>query len=598
MIRRAEICRAVLSVATLATVGVLIANVAGCKCVGDRKGKATPTAQPSTDDPVPVRGDGTIKLVVLLVIDQLPSWTFTRDAGQLKGGLGRLLSQSVYYPDAEIPYANTYTAPGHASMATGASPRTNGILANAWMRAGTDAVVAATADPKYPLYDANAKVAGTKLPDRGASSVALKVEGVADVLSREKPAAKSVAIGLKQRATILVLGKRPSRAVWYEPAQAAMTTSTFYGEYPAWVEAFNRENPMADRFSETWTISDHEFLKRYLGSDDDGIGEGRGAGLDTTFPHDITGASNKPKAVRMMPGSIKYLFDAAEAAIDGEKLGQRGERDLLAVTVSTHDYVGHFWGQESWERFDSLRQIDAALDQFLTKLDGLYGTDGYVVVVTSDHGAVPLVELSQKRGRVARRIGFGELVAAVSSGLESVLGKSKNNTGLWVAGYAANSVYLSREFFAKPEPLRAKAIRAATASLAAVDNVALAAPTIELSSDLGGDCTKAPTAMARLACESIQPEESGHLTVLPDRYSLFQSPSYMTGTGHGTPSAECRQVPILVSAPGLPARTEPDRVSFLQLAPTLSSFLDITPPAAAHLGLLPLEPDTPGATPH
>ena len=269
---------------------------AGCRCAPDESPGGSSSGSGSE---VPE-----LKLVVVLVIDQLPSWTFTRDAGQLDGGIARLLRESVYFPEVNLPYANTYTAPGHAAIATGAGPNQTGILANGWIRGEKRAYLPATFDPSYPIYDMSAAgLAGDlkTLAGSGASPVTQRLDGIVDVLAREKPHARSVVVGLKQRAAILMLGNRPTRAAWYEAEQVAMTSSTFYGEPPAWLTEFNRNNVIPQRFGQVWAVDDGPFLRRYTGLDDDAPGEGAGMGLLTTFPHSVEKSVKAPWAFRMMP---------------------------------------------------------------------------------------------------------------------------------------------------------------------------------------------------------------------------------------------------------------------------------------------------------
>ena len=114
---------------------------------------------------------------------------------------------------------------------------------------------------------------------------------------------------------------------------------------------------------------------------------------------------------------------------------------------------------------------------------------------------------------------------------------------------------------------------------------------VELTSKLAGDCSRHKDELPRLLCESIHLEETGAITAVPDRYSLFQSPAYVTGTGHGTPSIECRQVPVLVRVPGVAPMRSMQRANFYQVAPTVSALLSISNPIKQAAAALPLEPD-------
>lgn len=559
---------------------LLCGALASCK--RDRALHSTPPVETAPVS-APARAD--LKLVVLVVVDQLPSWTFTRDAHHLEGGLARLLRESVYFPVAEYPYASTYTAPGHAAIGTGAPPSASGILANGWFRREDGSYLGATDDPEHPVFVIGEDPEGHLARDaaEGGSPATLRVEGIADALAREHPEARTVSVSLKQRAAILMTGRRPHLAVWYEPRQEAMTTSRFYAdEPPAWLEALARDKPVSDRIAEKWDVEDHDFLEGHTEGEDDSPGEGENLGFDTCFPHTLGECEWPAKAIRATPAGVELLFDTARAALEAEELGKRGVTDLLAISVSSHDYAGHYWGQESWERFDILRRTDRALGELLSDLDRRFGADGYAVVVTSDHGAVPMIERSARTGYPARRVTYRSLLDAAQKGMEQHLGP-----GRWVLGYAANSIYLSPTFRQAPEDKRRAALDAAAAALRAVPGVGFAAPTDRVA----GDCDRHRELLPRLVCASAHPEASGEIVLVPDRYSLFIEARFRTGTGHGTPSPECREVPLLVKRPGVEPRRASERVSVLQVAPTLAELLGVAPPKAATEEALPLRPE-------
>lgn len=564
--------------------------VLACAATGCKRNEGTAGATPVESGPsiaaARAPAPDPLKLVVIVVIDQLPSWSFTRDAEHLGGGLGRLVRESVFFPEADYPFANTYTAVGHAAIGTGAPPSVSGIIANGWYRRDLERFWGATDDPDYPVFvmspDESGELAAAAA--EGAAPTALRVDGLADQLARERPRARTISIGLKQRAAVLQTGRRPDLAIWYEAPQQAMTTGRFYAKAPPpWLVAFNREQPLTSRLGSTWDVEDDDFLLEHCGAPDDSPGEGANVGFDTSFPHPLADL-DPAKALRATPAGVELLFDTARAAIAGEKLGGRGVTDLLAITVSSHDYAGHYWGQESWERFDILRHVDRVLGEFMAHLDETVGKDGYAMVLTSDHGAVPLIERSTVSGLPARRIHVPKVLAAADSALDRVLGK-----GDWVIGKGANSIYLAPRFSSQPENKKKQALDAAVGALRAIDGVSFAAATAELA----GDCDRHEDENARLLCNSIHPGATGELMVIPDRYSIFIEPRFPTGTGHGTPSPECRLVPVLVKAPGIEPRRASEPVTVLQVAPTIAKLLGIDPPPAATEPPLPLRPAAP-----
>jgi hypothetical protein len=159
-----------------------------------------------------------VRLVVLIVIDQFPSWAFAKQKALFTGGIARLLREGALVPDAELPYASTFTAAGHATISTGAPPRVSGTAGNYWFRRAEGRDHPAEYDGDAPVFIVGEKYGTAEVTsDDGASSRALRVGGVADVLhAATNGAGKSIAVSLKSRAACLVAGKQPDLAIWYE----------------------------------------------------------------------------------------------------------------------------------------------------------------------------------------------------------------------------------------------------------------------------------------------------------------------------------------------------------------------------------------------
>jgi hypothetical protein len=546
----------------------LLAAAACGKKERDRKegGGAAPPAA----DAAPV-DDGRLRLVVVVVIDQLPSWSFDPMREHLTGGLGRLLREGTYFVDGQLPYGNTFTASGHAAIATGAPPAVTGIVANDWHRPGDPGPRGSAEDPDSPLLGPNPSVA----QEHGRSSKWLQVEGVADVLERETGGrAHTVALSLKDRSAILVLGKRPDLALWWDPYQTAMITSRFYAErVPAWATVMRGERTLAAcLLEETWTPNDPALLARLSACGDDQAGEGGNDEFGRTFPHELPRVPQPAKALLNTPFGTELLLETAAAAIDGEKLGQDGVTDLLGVSISSHDYAGHGWGQESWERYDVLLDIDRRLGGFLDTLDQKVGRGRWAVLLTSDHGALPLVERQLKAGVKVYRLSKLDVATALDKAARRAIGAR----GPWVRGLTGNMVHTSAAFTALPEAKKKKGMAAMIAAAKKIPGIGFAVETGELV----GDCSRHQDEHRQRACRSIPPDMVDNIYVQPVAGSQYAG-DHPWGAGHGCDSPQERTVPILVLAPGRTARRVETPVSLLQVAPTVSALLSIPPPPAA-----------------
>jgi predicted AlkP superfamily pyrophosphatase or phosphodiesterase len=527
----------------------LLATAASCGSDGEseRLASAAPSKQRAG-----------VPLVVVLIVDQLPSWSFDAALPSLSGGLGRLVARGVHYPSAELPFAGTFTASGHASIGTGAAPAVHGILANEWHRESGERALGATIDRRDMTL---------------RSSSQLAVDGVADVLERQtRGKSRTVSISLKDRAAILATGRRPDVAVWYDPEAAAMVTSRFYTDQPpTWLRQLESDRPPSRYFRAEWRPGDRRQLVRLSGSADDQPGEMGDHGLDATFPHSLAKVHSPNEAILYTPFGTEVLFDAVDAAVRGERLGTDEVPDLLSISVSSHDFAGHGWGQESWERVDVLLRLDQRIAAFLDHLDRTVGAGRYAVVMTSDHGATRLVERQQAAGAPVHRIEKPVIRAAAERAAEKVLG-----AGPWVRGVSGNLVHVVPAFAEQPESQRSAAIREMVAALRTIPGMGMVAAT----ADLAGDCKRHPEPIHRMACLSLPDAPLGPIMTLPAEGSeIGGTPSF--GAGHGGPSIDERTVPVVILAPGrAPARRD-QPVSLLRVAPTISALLGIPPPPAA-----------------
>ncbi len=532
----------------------------------------------------------------MVVIDQLPSWSFERQRDQLTGGIARMLREGAYFPRAEYPYAVTFTAPGHATLATGVTPSQSGILANHWYDRSLGRTVEVAVDPDCKDFvleprDAkpdghdpsdpegtlpDGKAAAADRSDRGArpatwstaspgtSARYLLVDGLAERLRAAGGA--SATVGIKSRAVVHLLGRRPDAAVWFDARHLAMTTSTCYGDtLPPWLARFNAEHPAAQHLEHPWAPADLPTLARLTGIEDDTPGESTALGFDRSFPHSLKDG----RALKRTPAADVLTVDVAIAVREALALGQHEHPDLLGITFSAHDYAGHLWGPESWERFDVLRSVDRELGRLLQALDeqGLR----YTVVLTSDHGATPLVEHSRAQGHAARRV-YLEQIEAVAEAAAAKAGGIKDA----VLSVDASTLYLSPEVLARPEAEREAIDAAIVEAVAKIDGIAIAGR----RDALVGDCD-AREGLEALACRSLHPKRSGEIYFGAEPRHVVGEAKYTTGTGHGSPAEHDRIVPLLVMGPGIEPGAREQRVLTPQVAVTVAKELGLELPLSS-----------------
>ena len=501
---------------------------------------------------------------MLVVVDQLPSWSFERDRAQFHGGFARLLRDGAYVRAADIPYASTTTAPGHAAIATGAAPNVTGIIGNGWFRRAEGSDRGAEYDP-----DAEPLVVGAPLDhtpmtsDLGASGRALRVDGLADSLRvATSGRAHSLSIAFKARTACMMTGRRPDLAVWFEAAAGGMTTSRAYaGETPAWLVQLATSSPASRYLGARWEPRDAELLARVTGGPDDAPGEGGEHGFGATFPHALASSKEPARALALTPFSDEIVLTAVAAAIDGMELGKDDTTDLLAIGFSAHDLVGHNWGPDSWEQLDLTMRLDDGLGRLFDTLDRRLGKDRWAVVLTSDHGVTPMPDTHPG----TRRIPPAEIERAADQAIAA-----HARAGKWVERLTSNNLYLAHAVSELPN--RDEVLDAAVDAIAKLPNIGGAWRTDKLA----GNCA-ARAGLERMVCLSIVPDDSGEIFVVPARGSVISGATF--GTGHDAPFDDNTKVPILVMAPGLSPQMATG--SLLQVAPTLAALLNIPAPEAS-----------------
>jgi arylsulfatase A-like enzyme len=313
---------------------------------------------------------GKPKLIVIIVIDQFRGDYLNRDRAEFKGrGFRLFMDQGAWFTDCYYDYANTKTAPGHATIGTGAYTDGHGIESNEWWdtsRSDTKKV-SAVEDERYQLVDIPASSVPADAPGAsstaakflvGASPLNLRASTLGDELRlATQGRAKVFGVSLKDRAAILPPGQSANGAFWIDNASGQFTTSTYYMEHlPEWARAFNASGRRAQAEREANAEGTKQFFN----------------------------------LVGKTPAANSYEFDFAKALINGEKLGQRGVTDLVTISLSANDIQGHQFGPDSDSEEHMIVALDQQFDQFFSWLDQTVGLNNVWLALTADHGVAPV----------------------------------------------------------------------------------------------------------------------------------------------------------------------------------------------------------------
>src|SRR5262245_14708016 len=333
----------------------------------------------AAQDPAPVPAATTAaaarpRLVVICSIDQLARWVFDAALPHFAadGGFRRLLDQGISFPNCAYRHACTETGPGHATIGTGVDARVHGISKNEWWDTQARRTVycvgdpAAAALPEFPL-------------GKGRGPGRLLVPTLGDLLKQHDAACKVVSISHKDRSAILMAGARADAVLWFENGAGSFVTNATWGNAASqWLLDFAATRP-ADRFF-GWTWERSAGDDAYAGLDDDRKFEmAHSSGGKRTLPVKVVGGRlDEPGApfyleAFLSPIADEVVLDATLAALRGAGLGQDDTPDLLCVSFSATDTVGHFFCPDGVEARDTLLRVDRLLARLLRELDERVG---------------------------------------------------------------------------------------------------------------------------------------------------------------------------------------------------------------------------------
>jgi hypothetical protein len=537
---------------------------------------------------------GPPRLAVLLIFDQLRG-DYPERWGMLfgPGGFRRFTEEGSWFRECHYPYASTYTGPGHATLATGASPNRHGIVGNDWYDRHDRTSVYCATTPGYERVSETPPKTQAK-SGVGGSPLRLKSPTLADAFRNRHPGCHVVSLSMKDRGAILPAGGStqdgtrapapPLRTAcfWFDTHEGLFVTSTFYDGPRPWVNAFNRDRKrFIERFrGKVWdrlATVDYDY---YVGPDDV---EGESSPFGSrTFPHrldDGKRATGKGYSyydtLYTSPMGNDVLLDLTLAAIEGEALGTRDVPDLLCVSFSCNDTVGHAWGPDSHEVLDCTLRTDRLLRRLFEGLDARVGKGRYVVVLSADHGVCPLPAVARARGWEARYVAEKELTQAAEDFLQAAFPGSPAGTALEPVGDKGEFMR-NDSFYLRPEWLKARMVpqervEELLAGWARTRQPIASAYT--RSQLLNGP---PPDLLGVQVQRSFHPERSGDVMLVLKPYHFTWDG--ITGTTHGSPYPYDTHVPLMVYGPSIPHRNHWVRVSPEAAAVILCRAFDVPPP--------------------
>lgn len=530
------------------------------------------------------------RLILLIVVDQF-RYDYLERFGDLFGpnGLRRLLKDGASWTQSNYDHFPTYTAPGHATMMTGAYPAESGIIGNEWPDRTTGKRITSVSDDTVKLLGGGSNDAGSS-PKRLMSST------IGDELRlATNDRSKVIGISVKDRSAILPAGRHANAAYWFSTTSGRMVSSSYYfNELPAWVVNFNNMRPADKFFGAKWErlLGEPEYIKRAGSDSPPWENVSKSTGDTNAFPHVITGGATGPgpvfyDALDYSPFSNDLLVSFSEQAIVNENLGQDDDTDVLTVSFSADDYVGHRFGPYSQEAMDITLRVDRQIATLLDFVQSKVGLSNALVVMTADHGASPIPEhaiaLGLGGGRVKMEDIMGTIRAALTARYNSQ-NRSPDPTADYI--YKENVAGTTRDTFINGSIyLNYAALKRDGISTDEVEQVigraALTIPGVArffTRSQLQRGAVSFTDPIERRVLHGFYPARSGDVILLAEPYKYLAET--ITAT-HGSAYAYDTNVPTIIMGAGVtPGRyNEPAAPS--DIAPTLAAILGITPPSGS-----------------
>lgn len=492
------------------------------------------------------------KLVVALVIDQLRYDYLVRFRPFFVAGGFNLLLGGANFIDCRYDYATTATCPGHATLFTGAYPNIHGIIGNDWYDKRRYRRVYCVEDPDTQL------VGGSVGP--GFSPRKLMGDTIGDELHLATDfQSKVISISLKDRASVIPGGHTANAAYWYDALTGRFVTSTYYmTALPAWVTAFDAPPPARAYCGRAW-----EALP-----ETPGVG-GQVFKTFSSAPGETCPDSKFLGWLNATPYMNQIELNFALDSVKSERLGQGPATDLLAVSLSVNDYVGHGYGPYSPEVADTTIRTDRYLADFFKGLDQLVGLDNVWIALSADHGVAPTPKFSVEHHLSGPKAPPLAVDAAVERALSKAFGQDR-----WVQDMDETYISLNSFTLEKHRVEVARAERIAAEAASSVPGVRTAFTRTQL---LEGPLPYSP--LARKASNSFNEKRSGDVFLVPDPYAATIPPG--ATSEHGAPWNYDAQVPLIFWGKAFKPGTYAIPCQPIDFAPTLAAALRLTQPSGA-----------------
>ena len=521
----------------------------------------------SNEIPLKTVDDTPPKLVVGIIVDQMRYDYLTRFYNRYgEGGFKRMVNEGFTMRNNHFNYIPTFTGPGHSSVFTGTTPKYHGIIGNNWYDKESKKMV-------YCAGDDTVNPVGTEHSAGKMSPHRMKTTTFTDqnrLFTQMR--GKTIGVSLKDRGSILPAGHTANAAYWFHGAdEGRWISSSFYMEQlPVWVSDFNASKK-ADSYLKSWNTLYPVGTYRESGLDENDF-EGGFSGKETaTFPYELNTLKDSNGGydiLKATPYGNSLTADFAMAAIKGEDLGKDEVTDVLTLSFSSTDYVGHNFGVNSKEIEDTYLRLDQDLERFFNFLDQEVGQGDYTVFLTADHGAI---DVPSYLGSLGIPSGYLDN-RATKSRFEEFVKSRIDSTGL-IENISNDQIFLNRM---KIDSLGLNLITVQEQmvnELIGYDHIdkVYSAHTMSTNDFNSG--------IEELLQNGYNQKRSGDLLMVPDASFISY---HKTGSTHGSGFNYDTHVPLLFFGKGVRHGSTFQKTKIVDVAPTISAIMGISLPNASN----------------
>ena len=517
---------------------------------------------------IPVKATDTKpKLVVGIVVDQM-RWDYVnkfKSFFKTQNGFLKMMNQGASCNNNLISYLPTVTACGHTAVYTGSTPAIHGITGNSWYDNIQQRMV-------YCVEDNSVQAVGIENSSAGKMSpLNVWTTTIGDELKLATNfKSKVFGISLKDRGAIIPAGHSADGAFWYDSKSGNFISSTYYGKsLPTWLTNYNNSKKVDSFYKLGWSLSLPVSIYEANCDNDQNEYESKPFGKEVNgFPYNLNSYIGKDYGkVSSTPYGNNLVLDIATQTLINEKMGLDDITDLLAVSFSSPDYIGHAFGPNSWETLDGYIKLDELLAQFFTTLDQQVGKDNYTVFLTADHAVAPIPGYAQKH-----KIPAGTIT---DDGIKNELGKMLTTKGLnpkLISAITEFNIYFNHNLMDSLEVTQEKLTSLITNYLEQKSNI------IQVVESRKAAYAPLPQSIRERIVNGFNPQRSGDLMFITKSGVVGGG---NTGTGHGVFYNYDAHIPLLFYGKGI-KKGQVNNVNYMtDIAPTITTLLGIQMPSGS-----------------